>query len=591
MKSWRLVLVQIFFLFIAVSITGRLLYWQVVKKDVLSARAAGQHEVTTHLEAKRGRLFATDDSLIVGNEPAFLLYANLNEFNKQYSEKEDREDQADKITEALFSEILGSQKDSKKLSKVDKEKLFTGTKKEIIKKLNLQNLVWVPLEKKVSAQTKEKLEQLKISSLGFEELSKRFYPEGSLASQLIGFVGNDTYGNDAGYFGLEGYYDRELKGRAGRLIQELDASGNPILTNDEDGSFPTDGFDLVTTIDRNVQYVVEEEIQKAVKKFGAKLGSVVVLDPKTGGILALANSPSFDQDKWQSYEGEDFKNSAISDIYEPGSTFKLVTIASALDAQAVKPNTVCPCKGPIKVSGYEVQTWNNKYHPNATILEILQHSDNVGAAFAGEKLGTDRFLEYIKNFGFGSSLGVDLQGEEKGLVKERQNWSKVDLVTASFGQGLSVTALQMTSALSVIANDGKLMKPFVVKKIKENDTEINIEPKVIRQVIKPETASLMKELLLAAVEGGEARNIIPKGYRVAGKTGTAQVPIAGHYDPSKATASFVGFGPVEDPKFVAIVKFVDPTPIYGAETAEPTFFEIAKRLYPYWGIPVRTSGN
>ena len=587
MKNWRFVFIQILFIVLAAALVGRLLYWQVVKHDSLVAKAAEQREITTIIEATRGKIFSSDGSLLVGNEPAFLLFANLNEFKESYFETDGIEKIAKEIAEALLPEILQNQKYPKKLSEFEKESIFDEEEKRIIKKLKSENLVWVPLAKKIPETTKNVIQKLEIKGLGFEELSKRYYPEGNLASQLLGFVGKNEDGLDTGYFGLEGYYNDQLSGKPGRLIQELDASGNPILTNDQDGSFPTDGFDLTTTIDRNVQYVVEEVLEEGVKKYGAKSGSVVILDPKTGGILSMANYPSYEPNRWQAFEEEDFQNQSISQVYEPGSTFKLVTVASALDAQVVKPDTICPCKGPIKVSGYEIQTWNNKYNPNSSVVEILQHSDNVGAGFIGEKLGKDKFLEYINKFGLGNTLGTDLQGEEAGIIKERRNWSDVDLITASFGQGLSVTALQMTSALGVIANDGRLMKPYLVKKITTNDTEIEIKPEEIRRVLSTDTAKVMKELLLSAVEGGEAKNLIPKGYRVAGKTGTAQVAVAGSYDPSKAVASFVGFGPVENPKFVAIVKYVNPTPIYGAETAEPTFFEIVKKLYPYWGITVK----
>ena len=587
MRYWRFFLVQLLFLVFTAAIVGRLFYWQIVKHESFAAKAAEQHEVTTLLEAKRGRIFASDGSLLVGNDKAFLLFANLTEFRKEKNSKKDIKKAADDISKALFDEIVSFQADPKKMSKAEKESIFAATRSNLIKKLSSENLVWVPLEKKVSEGARKKVESLKIPGLGFQEVSKRYYPEGSLASQIFGFVGKNKDGFDIGYFGLEGYYNAQLAGKPGQLIQELDASGNPILTNDEDGSFPTDGFDLTTTIDRNVQFIVEAEIQEGVKKYGAKIGSGVVMDPSTGEILAMANYPNFDPNKWQAFKEEDFRNSAISDVFEPGSTFKSITMSSALDAGIIRPNTVCPCKGPIKISGYEIQTFNNKYNPKSTIVEVLQHSDNVGAGFVGQKMGKDKFLEYIKNFGFGQLSGIDLQGEGVGLIKERQNWSDVDLVTASFGQGLSVSALQMVAALGAIANDGRLMKPYIVKRIGGEGKEIAIEPKELRQVIKPEAARIMKELLLAAVEGGEARNLIPHGYRVAGKTGTAQVAIAGHYDPTQAVASFVGFGPVEDPKFVAIVKYVDPTPIYGAETAEPTFFEIVKKLYPYWGIPRR----
>ena len=587
MKPWRFIIIQLLFVVLTAAVVGRLLYWQIIKYDSFTVKASEQHEVTTLLEAKRGKIFASDGSLLVGNEPVFLLFASLSEFKDKYKDDKEIKETAEDITEALLPEIINNHKDPKKLSKSEKEKLFVSRRNEISKLLNSENLVWVSLAKKISEDSMKRVKDLGIHGLGFEELTKRYYPESYLASQLLGFVGKDEDGKDTGYFGLEGYYNEQLGGKPGRLIQELDASGNPILTNDIDGSFPSDGFDITTTIDRNVQYILEEKIEEGVKKYGAKFGSAVIINPKTGEVLGMANYPNFEPSKWQAFEDDDFINQSISDVYEPGSTFKLVTIASALDSGVVKPNTICKCSGPIKVSGYEIQTWNNKYNPNSTIVEVLQHSDNVGAGFVGNKLGKDKFLEYLKKFGFGYKTGIDLQGEEGGLVKELQDWSDVDLVTTSFGQGISVTGLQMTSALGAIANDGVFMKPQVVKKIHSAESEINLEPEVIEQVIKPVTASIMREMLLAAVEGGEAKNLIPKGYRVGGKTGTAQVAFGGKYDPSQAVASFIGFGPIEEPRFVMLVKYVDPTPIYGAETAEPTFFEIAKKLYPYWGIPVR----
>lgn len=587
MTHWRFLVIQFLFVFLTVAVLGRLLYWQVVQHEYFVAKASEQHEITTLLEAKRGRIFASDGSLLVGNEPAFLLFANLSEFGEEYEGEKELKEVAEQITEALFPEIISNQKDPEKLSKSEKETLFVGKRKEIVERLNSENLVWVPIAKKISPNSKKLIEDLEIAGLGFEEIAKRFYPEGLMASQLLGFVGKNEADNDIGYFGLEGIYNEQLGGKPGRLIQELDASGNPILTNDIDGSFPTDGFDITTTIDRNVQFILENEIEKGVKRYGAKFGSVAILNPKSGEILGMANYPNFSPTKWQVFEEKDYINQAISDVYEPGSTFKLVTVASALDAGVVKPDTICPCSGPIRVSGYEIQTWNNKYQPRSTVVEILQRSDNVGAGFIGRKLGKDKFLDYIRKFGFGSTTGIDLQGEEAGLVKEIQNWSDVDLVTASFGQGISVTALQMTTALSAIANEGKIMRPYVVKKINTDQSEIVIQPEVLGNPIKSETANVMKEILLSAVEGGEAKNIIPKGYRVGGKTGTSQVALGGEYDPSQAVASFVGFGPIEDPRFVMVVKYVDPTPIYGAETAQPSFFEIAKKLYPYWGIPVR----
>ena len=347
-----------------------------------------------------------------------------------------------------------------------------------------------------------------------------------------------------------------------------------------------DGSDLLTTVDRTTQYILDKKLEEGVARFGAKSGAAIVLDTKTSALLAISSFPTFNLLDPTDSPSKNYKNLGISEVYEPGSTYKLVTFASALDSGAVNTDTRCPCKGPIHASGYEVQTVDDKYHPNSTITDILQHSDNVGAAFAARNMGTDTFLNYIKNFGFGATTNVDLQGEEVGIVKERKNWSEIELVTAAFGQGLSATPLQMVNAIAAIANDGELMKPYVVQKIIGPKGEIEFKPKKVRQVIKSSTAKIMKQLLLAAVEGGEAKDLIPHGYRVGGKTGTAQVPIAGHYS-TKTVATFVGFGPVEEPRFAMIVVLFEPSAsIWASETAEPLFFEIVKELYPYWGIPV-----
>ncbi len=220
------------------------------------------------------------------------------------------------------------------------------------------------------------------------------------------------------------------------------------------------------------------------------------------------------------------------------------------------------------------------------MAEILERSDNVGAAFWAQKMGKNKFVDYLNKFGIGSLTNIDLQGEETGILNKLQDWGDIELVTGAFGQGVSVTPLQMVQAVSAIANNGKMMQPYVVSKIISKDKEIVNHPKEVRQVIKPEIASTMKELMLAAVENGEAKRIIPHGLRIGGKTGTAQIPKNGVYDPGKTVASFIGFGPIEDPKFVMIIKYTEPVPIYGAETAEPTFFKIAQDLYNYWGIGI-----
>lgn len=590
MESWRLNFLKIFFFTLLLALVARLFYWQVINYSALAVAATEQHLTTVRIDSPRGRIMASDGNVLAGNQKAYLLFAMIPEIKKSLDKETNYSayvDQViDKLVPILYKESVAQKTEPDKLSKKEKETIEANLRLDLEKKLLQSDVVWTPLYRKLSAGAYEEIKKYSIKGLGFEEQSRRFYPEGLLGSFLLGFVGKDSDGNDRGYFGLEGFYQDQLQGQSGKLTQEVDASGRPIISSDDVNARPKQGLDIATTIDRTVQYTVEKYLSDGAKKYGSKHASAIVMDPKTGEILALANSPNYDPYKWAEFEDQIRRNNAISDVYEPGSTFKAVTAAIALDSTVVKPETICPCNGALKIGEYEVQTWNNKYHPNSNMAQILQHSDNIGAAFWAQELGKERFLDGIKAFGFGQITGVDLQGEETGLLKKEQDWGEIDLVTGAFGQGLSATALQMANAFSVIANGGNLMKPFVVKKIIAKDKEISNSPKVIRNVIKKETALKMREMLLSAVEQGEAKKIIPKGMRVGGKTGTAQIPLHGKYDPNKTVASFIGFGPVEDPKFVMIVKYVEPTPIYGAETAEPTFFKIAQELYNYWGIAV-----
>lgn len=586
MKEKRHFFVELaIFLFAALCI-GRLFYWQILKSDDFVTQAKAQTESIVSVGAERGRILASDGSILVGNQKAYLVYALLTEI-KKLKEKDESFDEltkkiADKITPILLSERLSYQKD---LSVFDKEEQKMDIWSGLVFQLRQPNVIWVPLAKKASQQVKEQIETLKIKGIGFQSDTKRFYPEGKIGATIFGFVAKDALGKDKGYSGLEGFYDDQLKGKSGQLTQEVDALGHPILISPELGRGALDGGDLETTIDRTVQYILENKLDEGVKKYGAVSGAGIVLDIKTGGVLAMSSSPSFNPQN-SSISIQEAQNLGISEVYEPGSTFKSVTVAAAIDAKAISTDTICPCSGPIKIAGYEIQTSNNKYHPDSTIAEILAHSDNIGAAFAAEKLGKDRFVTYIKNFGFGKTTGVDLQGEESGILKNKQDWGEIDLVTGSFGQGLSVTPLQMVNALAAIANGGNLMKPYLIKKISGERTQVVFQPQKVRQVISPQTASVVKELLFSAVENGEAKNIIPHGYRVAGKTGTAQLPLEGHYS-NKTIASFVGFGPVENPKYAMITVLFQPSSsIFAADTAEPLFFNIVKELYPYWGIPV-----
>lgn len=548
-------------MFLAVVL--RLFYWQIISTDQLNALAEKQHLATFTIEAPRGIIFSSDMSVLATNKPSFLLYGLPKIIAEKY-----------KVAEKL-ADVLSKSKPE-----------FVEMRNQLVDKLSTE-LYWVPLKKGIDLKTKEEIEKLKIEGIGFESYQARFYPEASTAAHLLGFVGQDSLGRDKGYFGIEGVYDRELRGVSGQLIEEKDARGLPILIGYFFKREPQSGRNLVLSVDRAIQYMVEKKLAEGVKKYGAKSGSVVVMDPKTGEILAVAAHPNYDPNIYWQFPKENFKNPLVADGYEPGSTFKVLVMAAALDEGSVEPDTKCDsCDGPVGIGGFLIRTWNNKYYPDSTVRDIVIHSDNTGMVFVARKLGLEKLVEYLQSFGLGQSTGIDLQDETTPSFRPKEQWKEVDVATASFGQGISITAIQMVRAVAAIANGGYLLEPHIVKAIQDNDRYIEIKPKILRRVIKEETAQDLTSMMVMAVEKGEARVFKPKGFKIAGKTGTAQIPIAGHYDPQKTITSFVGFAPVDDPKFVMLVRYDQPSSsIFGSETAAPTFFEIAKELFVYFNIP------
>ncbi len=562
----------------AAIIIARLFYWQFLANVTTNSDAFAQE---SKIPASRGEIYASDGFPIVTNQEAFLLFGQPNELGG------DSKTVAQKLAPFLISEKYSTS--SAMLSEDEqkqKDEEIKNEEQSLIQKLSDKKLFWVQLARKIPMDIKARIDGLSIKGLDFERDTKRFYPEASMGAQLLGFVGSDKFGDDTGYFGLEGYYDSKLRGQDGKLGEEKDPFGFPILVGKYRSIAPKKGDSLYLTIDRTIQYIVEKRLNEDVKKYGAKDGSVIIADPKTGNILAMATYPNYNPALFSEFTESDFKNPAVSDAYEPGSTFKLIAMSAALDLSLVDPNTRCDvCSGPRQIGDYQIETWNKQYRPNSTMAEVIQHSDNIGMTFVADKLGVDRFYDYIKKFGFGSKTGIDLQGEIPGLVRQKDEWRPIDLATASFGQGIAVTPIQMVQAVQVIAGGGKLISPKIVDKIVENGKEIKVQPQTERQVVSQKTAALMTEMMVNAVAKGEAQAFAPKGYSIAGKTGTAQIPVAGHYDPTKTIASFVGFAPSDNPRFVMLVRFTEPTSsIFGAETAAPTFFGIAKDIFNYLAI-------
>jgi cell division protein FtsI/penicillin-binding protein 2 len=555
--TWRYRFVFLGFILLFFLVVSRLFYWQVVKAQELSLLGQEQYGTTTTLVPQRGEIETSDGFPLAANKISYQVFANPKEIGNK-----------NEVAAVLASTL----------------NLDTAS---VSANLSLDKF-WVPIASGVDAQTKQNLEKMNLPGIGFNNQYQRFYPEASMAAQLLGFVGKDSSGNDKGYFGLEGYYDRLLAGKEGQAVEVHDAFGRPILAEMNQSSGETDGANLILSIDRSIQFLAEQKLKDGVELYGATSGMVGIMDPKTGAILAMAAYPNFDPRDYQDYSDDLYKNPFISDLYEPGSTFKPLVMSGAMDAKLVTPDTKCNiCAGPVSVGGYDLETWDNKYFPNTNMVDVIQHSDNTGMVFVAQKLGLDGMINYLGKFGIGDTTGIDLQGEVSAALKPKDEWYAVDLATTGFGQGISVTPIELLDATAAIANNGVRMQPQVVAAVEDADGNMTkIQPKVLDTPINAETAKVMTEIMVNAVNKGEASWARLKGYRIAGKTGTASIPVSGHYDPSQTIASFVGFAPSDNPKFVMLVILNRPTvSIYGSETAAPIFFDIAQSLLRYYGIP------
>lgn len=579
----RITLLYLSFLLAILAVVVRLFYWQVVKGKELSAQGYRQQQSAQKVLAQRGDILASDGTWLAASTEAWLLVAQRPGFTA------DPDDTAEKLAELFVAKMYfkadDGDDDAADLEELRKE----ARKKEKERIANLlanQKLVWIPIKDRINRALREEIEKLEISGLSFEQREVRSYPEASSAAHLLGFVGKDENGADKGYFGLEGYYDSSLSGKPGFKSGETNPLGVPIIFGANKEGVPIRGVDLITHIDKAIQLIVENNLAKGIKKYGAASGSIIVIRPKDGAVLAMVAAPSYEPDKYFDYTDELFKNPVISDAFEPGSIFKPIVMAAALDAGVVTPDTVCDvCDGPYKVDKYFIRTWNNVYNPGSTMREVIIRSDNVGMSFVGEKLGADRLYDYLDSFGFGRSTKIDLQGEFAPPLRKKGTWNVVDLATASFGQGIAVTPIQMAKAISIIANGGREVTPQVVDKIAVGDDEDDLEPVVGRQVISEKAAREVTDMMVAAVKEGEAKWAVPKGFPVAGKTGTAQIPVAGHYDKEKTNASFVGFAPPDNPEFLMLITLREPeSSPWASETAAPLWFDIAKEIFPYLGI-------
>ena len=556
-----------FFLFIfLLTLTIRLAYLQIIKSAELQEKVQNRWK-PVKIEPQRGIIYDRRMRKLAVSLSLSSLYA----FPKKIENKEEIAERLSPVLKKTPSQIL---------DRLNKEK----------------NFLW--LERKMPKDSAEEIKEIGISNgIGLTEEPKRLYPKGTLACHLLGFVGLD----DQGLEGIELFYNQYIKGTPGWLLSARDARGRNVLSGEYRLYPPSGGYDIVLTIDESIQYIAERELEKVYKEQEARSATIIVMDPKTGEILALANQPSYDLNRFEDYPSYIRRNRAVTDLFEPGSALKIVTAAAALAEDVVKYKDRFYCeKGSLSVSKNHVVHDIKKYEW-LTFPEVIEKSSNIGTIKLGRRLGPLKLYEYLRSFGLGSLTGIDLPGEVRGILRKPRQWSGLSMAALPIGQEVSVTAIQLTTSASAIANGGVLMRPWVVKAIvsKEGRVVKEFEPTPVRRVISQETAYRLTDILKRVIwEGTGTRAQVP-GYEVAGKTGTAQKadPKAGQYSQDKTVASFLGWVPADNPRILILVVVDEPKGLsyegrmvhYGGLIAAPVFKEVAQRTLRYLNVPPEKS--
>jgi cell division protein FtsI (penicillin-binding protein 3) len=541
----RIIMVSSLFACCFLAVTARSFHLQVLQHDQLVKLAERQHNRTIPIIPARGGIFDRTGAPLAVSLEMDSLYAEPKRISNPAG-----------TAEALAPILQIPQRELQK--KLSSERGFA----------------WVA--RQLTPETAAKIKQLKLTGIGFVKESKRFYPNFEIASHVLGFTGMDPEGLE----GIERRYDATILGSTGYLITERDALGRDVSIKNAVVRSSAPGKNLVLTLDKNIQYFAEKELAKAVQDSGAKGGMALVADPATGKILAMANYPTFNPNSFKQYPTVQLRNRCVSDSFEPGSTFKVFLLSAALEEKIVRPQDGINCEnGRYSFGGRIIR--DDHPHGRVSVAEVLKYSSNIGSAKIGLKLGDDRLHRYLKAFGFGDKSGVDLPGEASGGLRPVSRWYGSDLATISFGQGVSTTALQLVSAMSAVANGGLLMKPYLVERVTDNTGQElqHFDPQTVRRVLSTETAATVTRMMEGVTQkGGTGTSASIEGFRVAGKTGTAQKvdPVSKGYSATKRTASFIGFVPADKPLLTILVVIDEPaTSPYGGVVAAPAFREIA----------------
>jgi len=534
------------------TVVGRSFYLQILQHENLVKKADKQHQHKVDLTPARGSILDRNGTTLAESIHMDSCYA------------EPRRIKDVDGTAAVLAPILGI------------------PKHELVERLSVnKSFTWV--ERWLAPEVAVRVKNMKLPGIGFAPESKRFYPNMEIAAHVVGFTGRDPNGLE----GIELKYDSTILGNTGYMITERDALGRNIAVMNTVIKDSSPGKSVILTLDKTIQFIAEKELAKAVTESNAKAGMVLVMESDTGKVLAMANYPTFNPNAYSRYSLAQLRNHVVADSFEPGSTFKIFTIAAAIDTNTVKPTDMYNCEnGVYHVAGRTIH--DDHPHSRLNVSEIIKYSSNIGSAKIGFKMGEEKLSSYLRNFGFGGRTGIDLPGESSGNLK--RHLMGIDLATTSFGQGVSLSVMQLTTALSAIANGGNLMRPYLVERIlDDNGKEVQkFEPQLVRRVISPDTAQKIAKMMeTVTVDGGTGTKAALDGFRVAGKTGTAQKvdPVTHTYSPSKRIGSFVGFVPAEKPKLTIAVIIDEPQGVkYGGVVAAPAFRGIAQNSLAYLKI-------
>lgn len=561
LKNWR---VRVAFLFICLffaAVVYRLFSLQIVDYKFYSAKAKNQHEFSKTLTPRRGSVFMRDRFGDVNPLATVKDVATVYAVPKEITDKE------------ATAEKLGN--------------ILNIDKKIVLQRISKKDDPYEPIKSKISDEESAMIKDNPITGVYMSTEENRFYPYGGTAGNLIGFV-NKPKDEFIGQYGLEKIYNEELAGKNGTLVADKGIGDAIIFTGDRDYEPAVDGSDLILTIDPNIQFKSEEILKGAVEKWQAERGTVMVYDPKTGAVKSIASYPSFDPNEYSKVDNINvYLNSAVQNVFEPGSVLKTVTMAIGIDLGLITPNTKYIDEGVVRIGGYKIMNFDNQAYGEKTMSEALALSLNTGVVFVEQKVPKATFKDYFKKFGFSEKTGIDLPGELSGNILNLNTNRDINYATASFGQGVAITPMQLVAAVGVLANKGKLMKPYVVDEIKLPDgTTQKVQPQEVRQVVSAETAAKVTSMMVGVVKQGFDKHAGVEGYQVAGKTGTAQLPDGKGGYSEDFIHSFIGFAPASDPKFLILIKIEKPKGnTFASNTLPPFFGDLTNYLLNYYEIP------